>query len=184
MSDFSKLEGYDVKDAYARSEIALMKINFQDGVDTIYNAIVAQGITPSSSTPSDCATAISQLDYQGGYDAGRSQGRKDIGENAQVLINGAVAGSSLSTISNLTSNHYYIITTQYKRGYPTESIVRSGAVVIASYSIQDTYQLSSGTTRYIGSNTFLVKSTSDTITIENLASPSTKIGVIDLGACQ
>lgn len=61
MSDFKTFNGYNVKDAYAREEIAQMKINFQDGVDTIYNAIVSQGVTPSASTPSACADGIATV---------------------------------------------------------------------------------------------------------------------------
>lgn len=62
MSDVKTINGYNVKDEYARQEIAQMKINFQDGVDTIYNAIVAQGVTPSASTPSACATGIHKME--------------------------------------------------------------------------------------------------------------------------
>lgn len=38
-----------------------MQTSFQDGVDTVYNAVVAKGVTPSSSTPSAIATAIGRL---------------------------------------------------------------------------------------------------------------------------
>ena len=40
---------------------AEMRQTFQDGVDTIYNAIVAKGVTPSDSTPSGCATGINTI---------------------------------------------------------------------------------------------------------------------------
>lgn len=38
-----------------------MKTSFQDGVDQIYNAVVARGGTPSASTPSAIATAVNNL---------------------------------------------------------------------------------------------------------------------------
>lgn len=51
--------------------ISEMYENFQDGVDEIYNAIVAQGVTPSSSTPEDCATGISTV-ATNKYNAGKN----------------------------------------------------------------------------------------------------------------
>jgi hypothetical protein len=41
--------------------VSNMQTTFQDGVDTIYNAIVAEGVTPSSSTPEACATGITDI---------------------------------------------------------------------------------------------------------------------------
>jgi hypothetical protein len=38
-----------------------MKSNFQAGVNTVYNAVVAKGVTPASKTPSAIATAIGNL---------------------------------------------------------------------------------------------------------------------------
>lgn len=179
MSDVKKLLGYDIKDAYARSEIAQMKVNFQDGVDTIYNAIVAQGITPSSSTPSDCATAISQLNYQNGYNAGRSQGRKDIGENAQLIINDTLLGSTKATISNLTTNHYYIITVLCHKGSAPVTNIKSGADLIVKSYAKLTWE-----SRYIGATVLFVKATSNAIVVESPAVSNQYGAVIDLGASQ
>lgn len=72
MADVKEIMGYNIKDAYARQEIAQMKINFQDGVDTIYNAIVAQGVTPSASTPSACADGISTV-ATNNYNSGKTE---------------------------------------------------------------------------------------------------------------
>ena len=44
-----------------KAKITEMQTTFQDGVDTIYNAIVAEGVTPSSSTPEACATGIADI---------------------------------------------------------------------------------------------------------------------------
>jgi hypothetical protein len=38
-----------------------MKSNFQAGVNTVYNAVVAKGVTPASKTPSAIATAIGNI---------------------------------------------------------------------------------------------------------------------------
>lgn len=72
------------------TEISEMKETFQDGVDTIYNAIVAEGVTPSSSTPEACATGISLLPEEGynngyiaGYDVGYAKGYSD-GSSAET----------------------------------------------------------------------------------------------------
>lgn len=46
-------------------EIEEMRQDFQDGVDTIYNAIVAEGVTPASSTPSACAVGIHDVYTKG-----------------------------------------------------------------------------------------------------------------------
>lgn len=42
-------------------EIADMKSTFQDGVDAVYNAVVAEGVTPASSTPEAIAAAIATI---------------------------------------------------------------------------------------------------------------------------
>ena len=38
-----------------------MQTSFQDGCNTIYNAVKAKGITPSSKSPADISTAISSI---------------------------------------------------------------------------------------------------------------------------
>ena len=43
------------------SQLNEMKQNFQDGVDTVYDAVVAKGTTPIDKTPSEIAIAISKL---------------------------------------------------------------------------------------------------------------------------
>lgn len=48
---------------------AALESNFRAGVDTIYNAIVRNGVTPSSSTPNACATGIDNVYQKGKTDA-------------------------------------------------------------------------------------------------------------------
>ena len=63
--------GADVEQIDVEQQVSEMKQSFQDGVDTIYGAITAQGVTPSSSTPSDCATAIGTV-ATNKYNAGKN----------------------------------------------------------------------------------------------------------------
>lgn len=49
-----------------------LKKSFQDGCDTIYNAIVSQGVTPASKSPSDIASSVESVKISGyseGHDA-------------------------------------------------------------------------------------------------------------------
>lgn len=171
MSDFSKLDGYDVKDAYARSEIAQMKINFQGGVDTIYNAIVAQGITPSSSTPSDCATAITQIGTTQ-YNSGRSQGRKDVGANASVT------NPANNTNPSVTKGKYYIVFVSYSSSGDYRECNLSGCTVIASQRIDITYK----TVTYFSTKVFFIKATGSSINVSiNVSYSSLNVYLIELG---
>ena len=57
--------------------ITNMKNSFQDGVDSIYNAIVGQGTTPSGKTPADLVNGIGVLatnKYNAGVNYGKTQG--------------------------------------------------------------------------------------------------------------
>jgi hypothetical protein len=69
-----------------------MKTSFRDGVDTIYNAVVARGGTPSASTPSAIATAINNLPNVNTdtytFAANDTGSTKDMGEaNANRYVN-------------------------------------------------------------------------------------------------
>lgn len=46
---------------YVDSSVAMLQANFQDGVDTIVDAIEAKGVTLSGSTPTDCATGVNSI---------------------------------------------------------------------------------------------------------------------------
>jgi len=62
------------------NEIAQMKVTFQDGVDTIYNSIVAEGVTPTASTPSALATAVGSV-----YDKGKTDAESVIWEQTLYI---------------------------------------------------------------------------------------------------
>lgn len=77
-----KNEKFNLENAISKSQaINTLKTNFQAGVDTIYNALVARGVSPASSTPQAIAAAIatmySQEAYDANYRAGIDQGRAD-----------------------------------------------------------------------------------------------------------
>lgn len=69
-------DGVNVDNESVGEELTVMKSTFQNGVDTIYNAIVAEGVTPASSTPTDCAVGISDV-ATAKFGDGRTQGRAD-----------------------------------------------------------------------------------------------------------
>jgi hypothetical protein len=81
----SYAENY-ISNSSLSTEIAQMKVTFQAGVDTIYNAIRNNGVTPSASTPAACATGINNIRSGGNATA------------AQILKNKtAYSGKSLIT---------------------------------------------------------------------------------------
>lgn len=71
----------DLEAALDNSQFAYnLRENFQDGVDAIYNAIVANGVTPSASTPTACADGINQV-----ATSKRNEGRADKQTNTYSL---------------------------------------------------------------------------------------------------
>lgn len=159
MADFTKLNGYDVKDSYARNEIAQMKINFQNGVDTIYNAIVAQGVTPSASTPSACANGISQV-ATNKYNSGKHDAYNTV-SNPVSASNGTV-GMRVTTITlSVTANRLYIISlaASLPQQYFANATMTGGTIVGKHY-----YRYSDSLSVEI----LVFKSTSNSITINNI----------------
>lgn len=49
------------------SNVNELKTNFQDGVDSVYNAVVAKGSTPASKSLSDVIEAINNIQVKGNY---------------------------------------------------------------------------------------------------------------------
>lgn len=106
--------GWRIKGDYDQinSEIAAMKRNFQDGVDTIYGKIVSLGVTPSGGkTPNACAASIQtiyDLQYDNGYDDGYAKGK------AEIVDLGVINASSQSG-SNTRDSTFKLTTYQNKR---------------------------------------------------------------------
>lgn len=83
-----------------------MKSSFQDGVDSIYNAIVGQGTTPSGKTPAQLVAGIGTLatnkynagnsaGYTSGYSAGMAAAVVNI-NNISIIHQGAGATITFS----------------------------------------------------------------------------------------
>ena len=87
------------------SQLNEMKQNFQDGVDTVYDAVVAKGTTPVDKTPSEIAIAISKLggELTSIYNALITQGLPMTGEESENQI--AAIITDLMTI-NVTTKTY------------------------------------------------------------------------------
>lgn len=86
-----------------------MKTSFQAGVDKLYNACVNKGVTPSSSTPTDIASAIDSIpvfDYSVKIDDGSKQL-----SNKKITIDGLTGGkfyliSFVFEVANAISDTY------------------------------------------------------------------------------
>ena len=83
------------------NEIAQMKVTFQDGVDTIYNSIVAEGVTPTASTPSALATAVGSV-----YDKGVSDAESVTWTEPIYMEDGAGTNAPTTATYTFLSNRY------------------------------------------------------------------------------
>ena len=84
------------------SQLNEMKQNFQDGVDTVYDAVVAKGTTPIDKTPSEIAIAISKLgELTSIYNALITQGLPMSGTESDDQI--AAIITDLMTIKSFTT---------------------------------------------------------------------------------
>ena len=160
--------GLDVEQWVVSEDIADMKVNFQDGVDTIYDAIVAQGVTPSASTPSALAEGIGDV---------RSEGRKDVG-NTFTLKGIQYAGGALDTNVNVDNNHYLLLFQNVVGNSSTSYVsISSGATQIGTDIIE--YNSTSNITSIVS----LYKTTASSITIHKTAVYPTLTLAIGLGEC-
>ena len=108
-----------------------LQTTFQAGVDAIYNAIRNNGVTPSSSTPSDCVTAINNI--RSGGDATAAQILKNkTAYSGKTLKTGTMenrgAWTSTGNTANASSTKNVTIPAGYHNG--------SGYVQLNSLSSQ------------------------------------------------
>ena len=128
---WSKVSVSDILSGHAKSinmllyNINKMKQNFQDGVDSVYNAIVSAGTTPSSKSLSDVVTGIGNMSTNryntgyndgvvaggnAGYSDGYNAGKTDYNpSNATLDNNGSLTVTNSSGVIRLTkkfSNAY------------------------------------------------------------------------------
>ena len=128
---WTKISVSDILSGHAKSinmllyNINKMKQNFQDGVDSVYNAIVSAGTTPSSKSLSDVVTGIGNMSTNryntgyndgvvaggnAGYSDGYNAGKTDYNpSNATLDNNGSLTVTNSSGVIRLTkkfSNAY------------------------------------------------------------------------------
>ena len=112
-----------------------MKTTFQAGVDTIYNACVNKGQTPSSSTPSAIASAIAALVKPSGTKSITSNGTHDVSAyaSASVSVPSTVYHSyeTISGGSRTTRWYKYLIAL---RGSSSGDVTISGGTNITNGS--------------------------------------------------
>lgn len=136
---WTKINVSDILSAHAKNinmllyNINKMKQNFQDGVDSVYNAIVSAGTTPSSKSLSDVVTGIGNMStnryntgyndgvvaggnvgYSDGYNAGKTDYNPT---NATLDNNGSLTVTNSSGIARLTKNFSNSYSNGFHDGY-------------------------------------------------------------------
>lgn len=175
--------GLDVEQIDVEQQVTEMKQSFQVGVDTIYYAITDRGVQPSGSTPSDCAAAINTMyspeSYTNygtdQYNAGRSQGRTDVGDTFQAGQILSVSDES-STSYSVEANHYYLFIGTATND-ATGITINSGATLVGQYSTRNNAQ--NNTIAIVA----LVKTTSTTVALRLANGLRGVIADVKLGLC-
>ena len=136
---WTKINVSDILSAHAKNinmllyNINKMKQNFQDGVDSVYNAIVSAGTTPSSKSLSDVVTGIGNMStnryntgyndgvvaggnvgYSDGYNAGKTDYNPT---NATLDNNGSLTVTNSSGVTRLTKNFSNSYSNGFHDGY-------------------------------------------------------------------
>lgn len=122
-----------VKNCALKSDITTLQTNFQAGVDSVYNAVVAKGSTPASKSLSDVVAGISAIpNVNSGTSPTTytSNGTKDLGVNNSyryIKINvpnsnsGTYAPTGKSTYDMGASNTYRYVDTRSVTNVNTET---------------------------------------------------------------
>jgi len=147
----SELEATDVQDA-----IDELKTNFQAGVDSVYNAIVAKGTTPASKSLSDVIQGIADI------------------ETATVHTETYTASSRSSNLDMGESHEYrYIDTTNVPNS-------NSGTYTYPSGSTGGTVDmLADNTYRYVNADNVYAKGKEDAPRQEKSCTPSTSAQTVN-----
>lgn len=81
-----------------------LETNYQGNIDTLYNAIVAKGVTPASKSPANIAAAIADV-YDTGYNAAQSiTWSQTLSANLYGYSGSFISsGSAVYSLKNVTS---------------------------------------------------------------------------------
>lgn len=117
------------------NDYTTLQRNFQAGVDTIYNAIVAQGVTPSSSTPSACATGIGTV-ATNKYNDGWYKGVKDSRPTVDITFKQAIwiPSSLIDCVWFLSGNNCYLAASDDNTTDPSNCMPRTTMMKSSGYS--------------------------------------------------
>ena len=112
------------KDTVA-NDLAALKSNFQDGVDSVYNAIVSAGTTPSSKSLSDVVTGIGDMSTNR-YNDGKTDYNPT---DATLTDDGALTVTNAAGTTRLTKNFSNSFNTAKSNFYPTGINLDLGGIV-------------------------------------------------------
>ena len=105
-----------------------LQSNFQAGVNSVYNAVVAKGVTPASTSLSDIITGIGNINTRRQYKASSYTGYKKLNLKEGDIIILASGNATASRIS--VNNMETLIFAQYcwcgRAKYDGEYICRNG----------------------------------------------------------
>ena len=92
------------------SQLNEMKQNFQDGVDTVYDAVVAKGTTPVDKTPSEIAIAIRKLggELTSIYNALITRGLPMTGEESEDQIAAIITDLMTINVTTKTDSNTFV----------------------------------------------------------------------------
>lgn len=174
-----------VKNCALKSDITTLQTNFQAGVDSVYNAVVAKGSTPASKSLSDVVAGISAIpNSNSGTYAITSNGVKDMGAaNTYRYANVNVPNSNSGTYTPAGNAIYDMGATNNKRYCDGRTAYSAGYAAKRS-ELTATYKPTSRATGLdMGSNhTYRYVNTTSVPNTNSGTYAVTSNGVKDMGA--
>ena len=117
---------------YCVSQLNEMKQNFQDGVDTVYDAVIAKGTTPVDKTPSEIAIAISKLggELTSIYNALITQGLPMTGEESEDQIAAIITDLMTINVTTKTDSNTFVFNGTKEIIKETELVDTSSGLIL------------------------------------------------------